>query len=44
MEPDLVGQIFGHLGVALTRSRLTDLKLGHSGVQIFGHVGKRLSL
>ena len=40
----LVGQIFGHLGVALTRGRLTDFKLGHLGVQIFGNLGKRPSL
>ena len=40
----LVGQIFGHLGVAFTRGRLTDLKLGHLGVQIFGRLGKRPSL
>ena len=40
----LVGQIFGHLGVAFTRGQLTDLKLGHLGVQIFGRLGKRPSL
>ena len=34
----LVAQIFGHLGVAFTRGRLTDLKLGHLGVQIFGRL------
>ena len=39
----LVGQIFGHLGLAFTRGRLNDLKLGHLGVQIFGHLGKRPS-
>ena len=41
---DLVGQIFGHLGVAFTRGRLTDLKVGHLGVPIFGRLGKRPSL
>ena len=40
----LVGRIFGHLGVAFTRGRLIDLKLGHLGVQIFGRLGKRPSL
>ena len=40
----LVGHIFGHLGVPFTRGRLTDLKLGHLGVQIFGRLGKRPSL
>ena len=40
----LVGQIFGHLGVPFTRGRLTDLKLGYLGVQIFGRLGKRPSL
>ena len=39
----LVGQIFGHLGLAFTRGRLNNLKLGHLGVQIFGHLGKRPS-
>ena len=33
----LVGQIFGHLGVAFTRS----VKFSHLGVQIFGRLGKR---
>ena len=37
----LVGQIFGHLGVAFTRGWLTDLKLGHLGVQIFGRLRKQ---
>ena len=37
----LVGRIFGHLGVAFTRGRLIDFKLGHLGVQIFGLLGKR---
>ena len=40
----MVGRIFGHLGVAFTRGRLIDLKLGHLGVQIFGRLGKRPSL
>ena len=35
---------FGHLGLPFTRGRLTDLKLGHLGVQIFGHLGKQPSL
>ena len=39
-----VGKIFGHLGVAFTRDRLIDLKLGHLGLQIFGRLGKRRSL
>ena len=39
----LVGRIYGHLGVPFTRGRLTDFKLGHFGVQIFGRLGKRLS-
>ena len=37
----LVGQIFGHLGVAFTRGWLTDLKLGHLGVQIFGRLRRQ---
>ena len=40
----MVGQIFGHLGLAFTRGRLIDFKLGHLGVQIFGRLGKRPSL
>ena len=40
----LVGQIFGNLGVPFTRGRLTDLTLGHLGVQIFGRLRKRPSL
>ena len=46
----MVGRIFGHLGVAFTRGRLIDLKLGHLGSvytgpteyvvgRIFGHLG-----
>jgi len=34
----LVGQIFGHLGIAFTRG---DLKLGPLGVQLFGCLGKQ---
>ena len=37
-------QIFGHLAFPFTQGRLTDQKLGHLGVQIFGHLGKRTSL
>ena len=37
----LVGQIFGHLGLAFTRDWLADLKLGHLGVQIFGLLRQR---
>ena len=40
----LVGQIYGHLGVAFTRRRLIVVKLGHLGVHIFGQLGKRPSL
>ena len=37
----LVGQMFGHLGVALTGGWLTNLKLGHLGILIFRHLRKQ---
>jgi len=40
----LFSQISGHLGIVSTRGQLTDLKLGHSGKQIFGHLIKWPSL